>query len=799
MLKNYFTTAIRNLSRNRSYAVINILGLSIGISCAIIAFLMVNYMTGFDKYHSKKERIYRVVSKSKENAKEDTNPGIPFPLAELLKDQFTEIEKVGLYVNGYGALISALEQKETMSQVQIDNGILYTDNNFYEILDRKWLAGNPATSLNTPNCAVISESLAEKLFPDQNALNKVIDVDGQYELKITGILEDVDQFKSDFNFQLLISFSTVQSNYELDSWGNLSSDVQCLVLTKQSIDPVDMESRMQELIKTNYELDENEEKFHPFQPLADIHHNRDYSSFHQVVGRSDIISMMLMAMFLIITASINFINLATAQAVKRSKEVGVRKVLGGYKNQIQAQFLIETMIISFLAIVLSLGMAELMLIKLNEFLELKLKIGYLTDLWFWTFIILLWIGVSLLSGSYPALILSKFSPITALKNTISSKNVGGKWLRHGLVVFQFIISQVLIIGVIVIMYQVNFLKNNDMGFDREAILTVYLPSNEGNDRDAFVNKIKQLPSIVNVTSTMDTPASNSVWQSNFTLKKDSNVYEEDAQIKLGDVNYLKTYGIQLIAGKMYEQSDSVNGFLINEKLLRMAGFTSPEEAIGKEFKFGWLNGYQPITGVVKNFHSTSFRNDIYPTAIFHLPEEYNKVGIKLNASDVKNDLAAMESSFKSIYPGYNFEYRFMDEVIERFYRGEARLFSILRVLTFIAIFIGCLGLYGLVSYMANQKVKEIGIRKILGASFGNIIFIFSKEFAKLIGLAFLIALPIGYYGMNTWLQGFSYKVEMEWWVFASALMVSVGLVLLTVGYRTIKSALTNPIHCLKDE
>ncbi len=799
MLKNYFTTAIRNLSRNRSYALINVLGLSIGISCAIIAFLMVNYMTGFDKYHTKKDRIYRIVTKSIDNAREDTNPGVPIPLAGVLEDYFPEIEKVSLYINGYGALISAIEQKQTVKQVQIDNGLVYTDNSFYQILDRKWIEGNATNALSGPNTALISKSLADKLFPNQSALNKIVDVDGRYELKITGVLEDVDEYKSDFNFQLLVNFSTVEKEFEIDSWGNLSSDVQCLVVTKSPVTPEEMESKMQELVKTNYELAEYEEKYHPFQPLADIHHNGDYRSFHQTVEYSDIVSMILMALFLIITASINFVNLATAQAVKRSKEVGVRKVLGGYKRQIQAQFLIETMIISLLSILLSLGMAELMLIKVNEFLELNLKIGYLTDGLFWIFILMLWFGVSFLSGTYPGLVISKFNPITALKNTISSKNVGGRWLRHGLVVFQFIISQVLIIGVIVIMFQINFLKNNDMGFEKEAVLTINLPSTNANDRAAFANKIKQLPSIVNLTNTMDAPASNSVWKSNFILKNDSTIVEEDAQIKLGDVNYLDTYGIQLAAGKMYSPSDSINGFLINEKLSRLAGFTNPEDAIGKEFRFGWIEEFHPITGVVKDFHSTSFRNEINPTAIFHRAEEYNKIGIKLTNSYVKSDLAFMKTTFNAIYPGYEFNYKFMDEVIERFYRGETRLFTILQVLTFIAIFIGCLGLYGLVSYMANQKVKEIGIRKILGASFSNIILLFSKEFAKLIGIAFLVALPLGYYGMNTWLQGFMYKIEIEWWIFASALLISMGLVMVTVGYRTIKSAMTNPIHCLKDE
>lgn len=799
MFKNYLITAFRNLSRNKSYTIINITSLSIGISCTIIAYLMVNYMTGFDIYHSKRDRIYRIVTKTISGNKEDSNPGVPIPMKYIVKDYFPEIDKVSLINNSRGGLISALEQKQTTTQIQLDKGIVFTDDNFYQILDRTWLEGNPMQGLTAPNSALISESLAKDLFPGKSALNQIINLDGKHELKITGVLEDQSQYETDFYFKLLISLSTNEKDYDAEDWGNLSSDIQCFVLMKNSISPEDMEDRMQELVKANYDLEDFEAKFHPFQPLADIHFNRNYSSFHNTVSPGSIIALILVALFLIITASINFVNLATAQAVKRSREVGVRKVLGGFRKQIQAQFLIETMIISFFAIILSLGIAELLLIKANGFLELNLEIGYTTNGKFWLFILLLWLGTSFLSGAYPAFVLSRFNPIMALKNSISSSQVGGAHLRLGLVIFQFVISQVLIIGVIVIMYQIYFLRNNDMGFEKDAILTVYLPNKTTNSRKAFIQQIQQIPAIFAISSAMDTPASNSVWRSNFTLKTDSTVIENDAQIKLGDANYLDTYGIRLLAGRNYQPSDTVNGFLINETLLKLAGFNNPEEAIGKQFKFGWNENYYPITGVVRNFHSTSFRNEINPTVICQSEKDYDKVGMKLNSGNVNHELVQMEKIFKSIYPGYSFEYRFMDEIIERFYRGERKMYSVLRFLTMIAIFIGCLGLYGLVSYMTNQKVKEIGIRKVLGASFVNIIAIFSKEFARLVSIAFIIALPLAYFGMNAWLQDFTYKVSMEWWIFLTALLVTIVLVIITVGYTTIKSALTNPVHCLKSE
>ena len=613
------------------------------------------------------------------------------------------------------------------------------------------------------------------------------------------MVEDLDDNSTDFNFNLLVSFATIAGEMELEEWGNLSSDQQCFVLVRENVILQDVENRMSKLIDKYYELDDNESRFHPLQPFTNIHYNKDYGSFHKIASKSDIWTLIFLALFLIFTAGINFVNLATAQAIKRSKEIGVRKVLGGFKAQIRWQFLIETMMISLLAIIISLGLAELLLIKLNQYMELSLKIDYLRDPGFWGFLLLLWIFVTLLSGLYPAFVLSRFKPVTALKNSITTKNVGGMQLRKGLIVFQFVISQVLVMATIVIMYQMHFMKNQDMGFEKEAILTIDLPNKDQNSRKSLVQKLKQIPTVSLITSAMDTPASNSVWKSNFTLKTDSGVVENDAQIKMADQNFVPTYGLTILSGKNLAESDTINGFLINETLARYAGFEQLDEAIGRQFKFGWNDEYYPIVGVVKDFHTTSFKNEINPTVIFQLEEEYQVIGIKLTSANFGADIATIEKLYKSFYPEYNFDYKFTDDIIQKFYRSEERMYNIIRVLTLIAIFIGCLGLYGLVSFMANQRVKEIGIRKVLGASFTDIINLFSTEFLKLITVAFAIALPLAYLGMNSWLQKFIYKIDLEWWIFILAVFVTLALALLTVSYKTVKSALSNPVDCLKNE
>lgn len=799
MIKNYLITALRNLSRNKTYAAINITGLSIGISCAVVAYLMVSHMTGFDKKHRKKDRIYRVVTMSKQDNREERNAGAPLPMKEALIAFFPEFEKISILHKYDGGLITVPSADGDQVSIQEEDGVAFTDENFYQILDREWLQGNPLLALKAPNSAILSKSLAEKLFSGQEALNKTINLDNKYDFKITGVVADLNDNNTDFNFHLLASFATIADEMEVEDWGNLSSDTQCFVLVQDNAVLHDAETRMAELIKKYYEQDDQATKFHPLQPFADIHHNRAYGSFHRIAPKSDIWTLIFLALFLIITAGINFVNLATAQAIKRSKEIGVRKVLGSFRTQIRWQFLVETMMISLLAIVISLGFAELLLIKFNQYLELSLKIDYLNDLKFWGFLLIVWIFVTILSGLYPAFVLSRFRPVAALKNSITTKNAGGMPLRKGLIVFQFVISQVLIMATIVIMYQMHFMKNQDMGFEKEAILNIQLPNKNENSRKAFVQKLKQMPAVSFVTSAMDSPASNWIWKSNFILKTDSGVVESDAQIKVCDQHYVQTYGLTLLSGKNLLPSDTINGFLINETLARYAGFTNPGNAVGKQFKFGWDNEFYPIVGVVKDFHTASFRNEINPTALFQHKEEYQMVGIKLVSANFQKDLTTIEKHYRTLYPEYNFEYRFMDEIIERFYRGDEKMYHILRVLTLIAIFIGCLGLYGLVSFMTNQKVKEIGIRKVLGASFTNILRLFSIEFLKLIAIAFIIALPLAYLGMSNWLQKFIYSIDLEWWIFVMAIFVTIALALLTVSYKTIKSALSNPVDCLKDE
>ncbi len=799
MIKNYFITALRNLSRNKTYAVINITGLSIGISCAIVAYLMVSYMTGFDKVHRKKDRIYRVVTISKSEDNQDNNPGVPLPLLTALEEYFPEFEKISGLQNYGGGLISVPSGRSDQISIQQRKGIGFIDPNFYQILDRRWLQGDPLRALEKPNSVIIARSLAQKLFPNQEALDKVINLDNKYDLRITGVVEDLSDENTDFNFNLLGSFATIADEKEPDSWGNLSSDFQCFVLVKENASLQDAPARMSQLIEKYYKLGVHESKNHPLQPFTNIHYNQDYRSFHSSVSKTNVWTLMLVALFLIVTACVNFINLATAQAVKRSKEIGVRKVLGGFKSQIRWQFLAETMMISLVSIIISLGLAELLLLKVNHYLELKLSIDYWRDLTFWHFLLVLWLFTSLLSGLYPAFVLSGFKPISVLKNSITVSNIGGIQLRKGLVVFQFIISQVLMMSTIVIMYQMYFVRHQDMGFDRNAILTIQLPHKDQNSRKALVRQLKQLPSVQAISSAADTPASNSVWRSNFILKTDSGKVENDAQIKMADHHYVPTYGLTILSGKNLTESDTINGFLINETLARYAGFRNLDDAVGRQFKFGWNNEYYPIIGVVKDFHTTSFKNKIIPTVVCQSEKEYASIGVRLSSSDLGKEVAAIGKLFKSFYPEYDYNYRFMDDIIQRFYSSEEKMYNILVALTLIAIFIGCLGLYGLAAFMANQRVKEIGVRKILGASFANIFGLFSIAFLKLIAIAFMVALPLAYLGMDRWLQEFTYRINFEWWIFILTVLATLTLALLTVGYKTVRAAVTNPIDCLKDE
>lgn len=532
------------------------------------------------------------------------------------------------------------------------------------------------------------------------------------------------------------------------------------------------------------------------QPLSELNYDSRFGNYrYSTVSKPSIMAMGVVAIFLLITACINFINLSTAVAVKRSKEVGIRKVLGGQRFQLIGQYLAETGLITFIALVVSIGLSELTLIKLNSFLDLDLHV-HLKEMSTFLFLVSVWLVVSMLSGFYPAMLLSGFSPALALKNKITNRSTGGFALRRSLVIFQFVISQFLIVGTVILLSQMDFLQNKDLGFAKDAIISIPIPDNAPiNNKKALKSELLRMGGVDQVSLCSALPSSGSVSMTNFRIEgvDDNHI----TQVKLADENYVSLFEINLLTGQDLAGLDTANSCLVNEKLAKTVGFDNPEDIVGRIITI-W--GRQlPVAGVVKDFHTMSLAREIDPTIIFNRLEFYREFAVSLKAGSFNETIEQIEKSWTAQYPDFLFSYEFLDQQIQEFYDTEQKMSVLLISFSGIAIAIGCLGLYGLISFMANEKEKEIGVRKVLGASIGNILFIFSKEFLILILVAFAIASPLAAFIMGQWLDNFAYRIPIRGFMFVTGIGITLLIAFLTVGYRSVRASLTNPVDALRNE
>ncbi len=538
------------------------------------------------------------------------------------------------------------------------------------------------------------------------------------------------------------------------------------------------------------------------QPLTEIHFDERFGTFSgHTFSHSLITALSLIGIFLIVIACVNFINLATAQAVNRSKEVGVRKVLGSNRKQLALQFLMETAIIVCAASGMAVLIAEAVLPFLNKLLEVQIHLNFIETPSLALFVVITAIVVTLLSGSYPAVILSGFNPITALKSRISSEMVGGVSLRRGLVVLQFAIAHILIIGMILVVSQMNFFKNASLGFDKAAIINVPLINDSANltKLDFVRDRLKSNPDILRVSFSYGSPSSENNWSSDFKYDHSAKTTDFSANLKWADPDYFKTFDLQFVAGRPYSASDTVREFVVNETLLKKLGVRNPQDAIGKEINFWDGSPVANIVGVVRDFNVNSLRRPLAPVVLSTWKRVYQTINIKIKPGTEKTVLPFIEKLWTTTYPDYVYEYHFLDETIENFYKQEDQLSQLYKIFAGIAIFISCLGLYGLVSFMAVQRTKEVGIRKVLGASVRNIIYLLSKEFTLLIILAFVISAPIAYYIMHEWLKNYAYQIPLSASIFLLAISSSILIAWLTVAHRAINAALANPIKSLRTE
>jgi len=801
MLKNYLTTALRNLWRSKGTTFINVSGLTLGVTTSLILFLLVRHESSFDTFHTKRDRIYRVASSSNGNQGRNYSAGIPAVLPEAFKLDFPEAEEVLVSSYRSGNLVSIPQAQGESKKYQEEKGVVYTQPSFFKIFDRKILAGDVEKGLDEPNEAVISEKLALKYFGKQDAIGEVLNVDNA-EYKITAIIED-SPINTDLPFDLLLSYITIKKQKDEQGWNSTWSDDNCYFLLRKGSAISEIERRIPAFVEKYLGKENNNKANYEIQPLSSIHFDDRFGNYnYTTTSREMLMALSVIGIFLIVTACINFINLVTAEAIKRSKEVGIRKTLGSSRAQLIIQFLGESSLVTIVAVVLAIGFAQMGLSFLNPFLDMDISLNLLTDGAVWIFLGLTTFLVALLSGLYPSLVVSGFKPVFAIKNQTNNRQSSGYLLRKGLVVLQFFISQFLIIGTIVLISQMDYYKNKDLGFKKDAILTIPIPENERFGNRDGTSKMKTLREELSVISGVEMaslssrpPSSGSVSSTDFQIEGREEHF--GTQVKLVDGNYLNIYGIELVAGANLLDLDTAQGFIVNEKLAATIGSKNPQELIGKVVRM-WGKKL-PVVGVVKNFHTMSLHEPIEATIMFNSIRNYATISLKVNPSNYQAVVKQVQKRWEAAYPEHIFSYKFLDEEIKEFYERESKMSTLLTVFTTMAIFIGCLGLFGLATFMANQKTKEIGVRKVLGASVKSIIVLFSSEYVKLIMFGFILAVPASWYVMNLWLNDFAYKIEIGPSIFLLGLGSTFLIAIITVGYRSLRAATVNPVDSLRSE
>lgn len=800
--------------RNRNYAVINIVGLAVGIAVCMIIFIIIHFQTSFDNFHSKKDRTYRVLTEYHHSDAATISYGkdIPFPFPQGLKTAFPQIEQVApVFASQDDQLLIPDNNGNTEKIFKEKTGVFFTGPSFFKIFDFPLLEGS-YESLKSPNNVLITKEIAAKYFGDwKTAIGKTIKLEaggyifehGTEVLKVSGILATIPP-NTDFQMKLVVAYGTgfTGSIMEKSSdWDGTTSGFGCYILLPPNTSPDHFNQQLRAYSK-KVESPENKDT-HIIQPLREVHYDTQTGNYENKAISKELLNVLwLIAAFILLIACVNFINLSTAQAVNRAKEIGVRKVLGSNKFQLQLQFIAETFLIVTGAVMLASVITILTLPYINQLLELSLSFSPLTHPQIILFLLTVTILVTSLAGFYPSIVLSRFNPVNALKSKPSSNTAKGLSLRRGLVVFQFIIAQALIIGTLTMVRQMNYFMNQPLGFDKDAIVNVpfRVDSLRISRLDYLKNQLLSLHGVEEVSFSSNTPVedANDIWS---TFKFDHATKEEDFKVitKFADSGYVPTYKLQLIAGKNLQPSKMTREFLVNESLVKSLGLKTPEDILNKKISIWGDRIKCPVVGVLKDFNDRSLRNDIAPLLITTNITMYDQAAIKLEMTNISSTLKSVKTIFKQKFPDFVYEYKFLDDKIARFYSQEDQLAQLYKIFAAIAIFLSCLGLYGLVSFMAIQRIKEVGIRKVLGATAGNIVYLFSKEFILLIAIAFAIAAPIGWYYMHQWLQNYAYRITISWWLVLTGGLVAIIIAGATISFQAIKAAMANPVESLRSE
>lgn len=807
MFKNYVKTAFRSLMKNKGFTAINILGLALGLCvCMLIVFYVIDEL-GYDTYSTKAERIYRVNNDIKFGGKTSQYAVSPAPLAQTVKSDFPEVEQTVRF-RGRGGF----KVRKDGQNIQ-EERMIYVDSTVFDVFTLPMIQGNPKTALTESKSVVINETTAMKYFNSTNVVGKMLTFNDSILYKVTGVIKDIPK-QSHFNYDFLLAMSGLDESKE-NAW--LSNNFNTYIVMKQGADAQALQAKFPPFVEkyvggqlqaaTHMSFSDFEKDGSYFKlslvALRDIHLR---SNAQVELGANGNIQYVYIfsaaAIFILLIACVNFMNLSTARSSNRAREVGVRKVLGSARSSLIAQFLSESILVTFAATIIALAGAWLLLPVFNQMADKQLAFTSATFVWLLPALLVIVVVIGCLAGSYPAFFLSAFQPIDVLKGKLSSGFKGGM-LRSFLVVFQFAISILLIIGTLVIYHQLKFIQSKDLGYDREQVLIVNNTEVLDKQAKVFKQEIQRLPGVKNATLTGYIPTGG--WRNNTSMFQSPTLDTKHA-VSTGvwdvDEDYISTMGMKIKYGRDFsaEMKTDSSAVILNEAAVKILGY---KDALNNELYMPVDNMAKKlkklhVIGVVKDFNFSSLRENISPLAFLY-GQNSGALSVRLNPANATAVLAQIKAKWQSISPNQQFGYSFMDEDFENSYRTEQRIGSIFIAFTSMAIIIACLGLFGLAAYAAEQRTKEIGIRKVLGASVGIIVGMLSKDFIKLVLIAILIATPLAWYFMQLWLNGFAYQDGVKWWILAAAAAGAIAIAFITISFQSIKAALANPVTSLKNE
>ncbi|MGM0505177.1 MAG: ABC transporter permease [Bacteroidota bacterium] len=805
MIKNFFLTAFRNLTKKWSYSLINILGLTIGLAAVIYIFLFVSFELSYDKMHENHDRIYRAGVRGMLMNSEINQAITAAPMAEALRNDYPEVVSACRLTTAGDWLMTYEDKKFN------ERDFLFADSTFFDIFSFKLIKGDPKTVLTEPRSIVFTESAAKKYFGNEDPVGKTIHVENDTVLyQVTGLMQDVPE-NSHFTFDMLGSMTTLQRS-ESTFW--INHNYYTYILLNEGTDPEAFETKMESMVEkyvgpqieqilgvNMQEFKESGNSFGYFiQPLTDIHLKSDLQ--YEIEANGNILYIYIfisVAIFILIIASINFTNLATARAANRATEVGVRKVLGAQKKQLVAQFLTESFLITLLSLALAIVALEVVMPYLNNITQIPLAINYFSSWYILPVILLLIVLVSFMAGSYPAFFLASFRPVAVLKGKLKLGAKNGM-LRSALVIVQFVVSIFILLSTYTVSDQLSYMLNKDLGFEKDHVLMIRRSDGLRNQIEAFKTEVKSLPDVMEVTSALDYPGVNFSNNAFFKEGERANTYLlNQAWISF---DYEKTFGFEMVKGRFFSKDFSTdsNAIVINESAVKSLGFDEP---VGKNLLLpAGENEYRPlkIIGVVKDFHFKSLHTSIEPAAFTLLPGNWEGVVcVKMRPDNNNNTISSIQNIWESFTSQYPFEYFFFDDHIEDLYRAEKRTSSIFIIFSLLSVVIALFGLFGLISFITEQRKKEIGIRKTFGSTSLNIVVIICKDILKLIIIATIISWPIAYWVMNNWLQDFSYRVDINFFMFFIIPVITMLVSLLVVIYQALKAAYKNPAETLRYE